>query len=135
MGSDGRFSDIPTCSDINECLVKNGGCEGICRNLPGTMQCSCPKGEILTGKNCTKPQERPPQLPVSTVSHFNKAAVVIGSFFAFTLIGTVSIVVILLMKYHKAQRADRNPMSRITFQEKPPPAAVKVFDNPGMSHT
>lgn len=36
-----------TCSDINECLVANGGCQQTCNNLPGTYECECVAGYVL----------------------------------------------------------------------------------------
>uniref|UniRef100_A0A914SFM9 EGF-like domain-containing protein n=1 Tax=Parascaris equorum TaxID=6256 RepID=A0A914SFM9_PAREQ len=41
-------------SDMNECGVDNGGCEQLCENTPGSFQCSCKPGYILTydGKTC-----------------------------------------------------------------------------------
>ena len=41
-------------SDINECLVNNGGCSHNCTNLDATFICSCPTGYELdsTKLNC-----------------------------------------------------------------------------------
>ena len=42
-------------SDINECLVNNGGCNYTCVNKPGTYECDCSIGfnfdDVL--KTCT----------------------------------------------------------------------------------
>lgn len=37
-----------TCSDINECLVKNGGCDAnaTCTNLHGFRKCECKAGFV-----------------------------------------------------------------------------------------
>ena len=40
-------SDGKTCTDVNECLVNNGGCSGNCTNLVGSFYCSCPIGSTL----------------------------------------------------------------------------------------
>ncbi|KAK3436911.1 hypothetical protein EUGRSUZ_E03509 [Eucalyptus grandis] len=37
------------CQDINECVISQP-CVGICTNLPGTYNCSCPKGSRGDGK-------------------------------------------------------------------------------------
>ncbi|XP_073973895.1 uncharacterized protein isoform X2 [Rhodnius prolixus] len=41
-------------SDLNECLLNNGGCEGLCINTPGSHRCHCPQGFRLdlTRKLC-----------------------------------------------------------------------------------
>jgi len=41
-------------TDIDECLVDNGGCEGQCTNKQGSYQCSCSSGFRLAsnGKKC-----------------------------------------------------------------------------------
>ena len=33
--------------DIDECVDKNGGCEQICNNIPGSFQCLCSAGFTL----------------------------------------------------------------------------------------
>ena len=40
--------------DINECVAQNGGCEGVCANVPGSYYCRCPPGYRLSadGKSC-----------------------------------------------------------------------------------
>lgn len=29
------------CTDLDECSLNNGGCDGICINSPGTYRCDC----------------------------------------------------------------------------------------------
>lgn len=45
-------SPCPLCfapTDINECLVNNGGCDHSCRNTVGSFECGCRKGyKLLT---------------------------------------------------------------------------------------
>ncbi|CAB4012544.1 fibrillin-2-like isoform X1, partial [Paramuricea clavata] len=36
--------DKKSCSDIDECLVNNGGCSQLCVNEPGSYKCQCKKG-------------------------------------------------------------------------------------------
>ncbi|XP_033127716.1 fibrillin-1-like [Anneissia japonica] len=36
------------CSEFNECLNKNGGCEQVCENYPGGFRCSCYDGYSLS---------------------------------------------------------------------------------------
>jgi len=31
-------------TDINECDQKNGGCQQVCTNTPGSYKCGCEKG-------------------------------------------------------------------------------------------
>lgn len=41
------------CSDINECAIKNGGCDQKCVNTPGSYSCSCNTGFELYKANGT----------------------------------------------------------------------------------
>ena len=34
-------------SDLNECVLNNGGCEGICDNFDGGYECTCGEGKVL----------------------------------------------------------------------------------------
>src|SRR5262245_2954761 len=47
----------PDCVDVDECLVKNGGCnrQTVCTNVPGTRECGpCPSGFTGSGETtCT----------------------------------------------------------------------------------
>ena len=49
-------SDQLSCSDIDECLIGNGGCDEIslCENTLGSRFCRCPDGFVIdeNGKNC-----------------------------------------------------------------------------------
>ena len=40
--------------DIDECVVDNGGCNQICVNKPGSFECKCEPGYLLSddGKTC-----------------------------------------------------------------------------------
>ncbi|GFX78978.1 vitamin K-dependent protein S [Trichonephila clavipes] len=40
--------DQKTCSDIDECSLKNGGCDGICHNTVGNFSCSCWEGYVAS---------------------------------------------------------------------------------------
>ncbi|CAG2220240.1 unnamed protein product [Mytilus edulis] len=42
------------CQDINECSMRNGGCNHICKNSIGSYQCDCKNGFYLAsdGKTC-----------------------------------------------------------------------------------
>ena len=33
--------------DVNECLIKKGGCDQICLNKPGSRECKCHNGYRL----------------------------------------------------------------------------------------
>ncbi|CAG2197543.1 unnamed protein product [Mytilus edulis] len=39
--------DGVSCSDVNECLLINGGCDDICVNTPGSYHCQCQNGPPL----------------------------------------------------------------------------------------
>jgi len=45
---------VDNVTDINECVVNNGGCQHECCNTPGSFTCSCPPGYQLTadGRHC-----------------------------------------------------------------------------------
>ncbi|KAI8507036.1 hypothetical protein Bbelb_154750, partial [Branchiostoma belcheri] len=48
-------NSVPSCSDINECSVVNGGCDHVCTNTMGTFHCSCVTGYTLDadGYSCS----------------------------------------------------------------------------------
>ncbi|XP_019620839.1 PREDICTED: uncharacterized protein LOC109467334 [Branchiostoma belcheri] len=48
-------NNVPSCSDINECSVANGGCDHVCTNTMGTFHCSCVTGYTLDadGYSCS----------------------------------------------------------------------------------
>lgn len=50
----------PTSSDINECLMNNGGCDHFCRNTVGSFECGCQKGHKLLTDERTCQGEHPP---------------------------------------------------------------------------
>ncbi|XP_035691421.1 signal peptide, CUB and EGF-like domain-containing protein 2 [Branchiostoma floridae] len=39
--------NVPSCSDIDECLNANGGCDHACTNTAGSFYCSCVAGFTL----------------------------------------------------------------------------------------
>ncbi|XP_075161744.1 uncharacterized protein LOC142234478 isoform X2 [Haematobia irritans] len=41
-------SSSQSCLDIDECSIENGGCTHFCMNLPGSYECSCPPGHLLS---------------------------------------------------------------------------------------
>lgn len=51
-------------TDIDECAVDNGGCEGQCVNRQGSYQCFCSEGFRLAsnGKKCIGTYLKPPSL-------------------------------------------------------------------------
>ncbi|KAL3737276.1 hypothetical protein ACJRO7_026101 [Eucalyptus globulus] len=68
------------CQDINECVTSQP-CVGICTNLPGTHNCSCPKGSQgdgrKDGKGCT---------PIIHEKRFRLIDVVLGVSISFLLV-------------------------------------------------
>lgn len=50
----------PTSSDINECLMNNGGCDHFCRNTVGSFECGCQKGhKLLTDERTCQGEHLP----------------------------------------------------------------------------
>ncbi len=47
--------DGKTCSDVNECLTNNGGCDvnATCANTIGSLTCACKSGYSGDGKTCS----------------------------------------------------------------------------------
>ena len=45
------FHPLYISTDINECLVLNGGCHQICTNTEGSFSCSCDDGFFLSTEN------------------------------------------------------------------------------------
>ena len=43
------FKNSIVISDINECVVDNGGCNQTCANTQGSFECSCGTGYKLAG--------------------------------------------------------------------------------------
>lgn len=42
-------------SDVDECEIDNGGCEQLCKNMPGSFECACQPGlqiDTSNGKAC-----------------------------------------------------------------------------------
>ena len=44
---------LSTPTDINECIIGNGGCQQTCINTPGSYHCGCRSGYKLTSDNTT----------------------------------------------------------------------------------
>lgn len=44
-------SHSPACLDIDECSIDNGECSHFCINLPGSYECTCPPGYLLSTEN------------------------------------------------------------------------------------
>lgn len=42
------------CTDIDECMIMNGGCDTQCTNSEGSYECSCSEGYALMpdGRSC-----------------------------------------------------------------------------------
>ncbi|XP_078578158.1 fibulin-7-like [Branchiostoma floridae x Branchiostoma japonicum] len=48
----GYVGDGYQCEDINECDNDTHGCLHVCRNLPGTFECTCTDGFLLIADEC-----------------------------------------------------------------------------------
>ncbi|XP_064384783.1 multiple epidermal growth factor-like domains protein 6 [Halichondria panicea] len=46
-------SNRVSCDEVNECLTRNGGCQDLCTNVPGSYECSCSKGYKLADNGLT----------------------------------------------------------------------------------
>ena len=44
-------SEFLIVTDINECLITNGGCSHTCNNTVGSYYCKCPTGYVLQPNN------------------------------------------------------------------------------------
>ena len=66
--NDGFTGDGEVCSDVNECLMNNGGCSAnaTCTNVSGGFWCGCTAGFFGDGFTCT-----PRWAPVYTDTGFN----------------------------------------------------------------
>ena len=42
-----RIRNLFQFTEVNECLINNGGCDHICTNTPGSFECSCDTSYIL----------------------------------------------------------------------------------------
>lgn len=48
------------CQDVNECLIRNGGCTGECVNTAGSYYCACSEDLVLAHdeRTCVSPTSR-----------------------------------------------------------------------------
>lgn len=55
----------PASADIDECHVRNGGCDAHCVNTEGSFRCGCGQGYLLRpdGRTCAGGWAWPPPLP------------------------------------------------------------------------
>ncbi|KAH7545512.1 hypothetical protein FEM48_Zijuj01G0101700 [Ziziphus jujuba var. spinosa] len=64
-GYEGNPYHTDGCQDIDECPNAKPDCSpGNCNNLPGTWECSCPKGYNNNGTACIKNNASDPQRPI-----------------------------------------------------------------------
>lgn len=54
--------------DVNECSQQNGGCSQICHNQPGSFQCACHGGYMLSPDRRTCHGESEPGPPASVLT-------------------------------------------------------------------
>ena len=47
-----KYNFLPF-TDVNECQVKNGGCEHLCVNTAGSFYCTCKAGYTIDFDNTT----------------------------------------------------------------------------------
>jgi len=52
------------CTDVDECVINNGGCQYACENTAGSFVCTCPPGYLLDAdrRHC-----------IGTASHYHHA--------------------------------------------------------------
>lgn len=50
-------NDKKLCIDLNECIIKNGGCDYVCVNSVGSYNCKCNWGWLVYGIICVDNDE------------------------------------------------------------------------------
>ncbi|XP_052902166.1 low-density lipoprotein receptor-related protein 1 [Anopheles moucheti] len=65
------------CEDFDECQIE-GLCDQLCKNQPGSYQCSCTTGYVRQGNTCTAvnlPKDEPASLLFTTFNKVRKVAI------------------------------------------------------------
>lgn len=68
------FSVVLLITDVNECMINNGGCEQLCVNTRGSYYCDCHEGFIMDNatNKCLGELGNVNQSTVYMYNHVNK---------------------------------------------------------------
>nr|XP_002130405.1 thyroid peroxidase [Ciona intestinalis] len=125
------FSQLPSCLDVNECLIKNGGCQDVCTNHQGSFTCSCAMGKQLAndGQTCVTVQQTtiadPMTSTVTPAPQINIPAIVVGVVLGVAVLCFFALVCYLIYQNTKMSTTNKHLISSKKYE-----LDKSAFDNP-----